>query len=82
VDLKLNDKTCTQESSCYRIGRHASSAWVGHFLTRLDAELQVANTTHSNIIVSYIYLAPQSPRYWTACLVEGIAIVLAIALTY
>jgi hypothetical protein len=82
VDLKLNHKTCTQESSCYRIGQHAFSAWVGYFLTRLDAELQVANATHSNIIASYIYLTPQSPRYWTACLVEGIAILLAIALTF
>jgi len=33
-----------------------------------------------NIIASYIYIAPQSPRYWTASVVEGIAIVLSIGL--
>ena len=34
-----------------------------------------------NIIASYIYPDNQAPRYWLACVVEGIAIVLSIALT-
>ncbi|KAK5306854.1 hypothetical protein LTR99_002546 [Exophiala xenobiotica] len=34
-----------------------------------------------NIIASYIYPDNQSPRYWMACTVEGIAIVCAIATT-